>query len=144
MSQPTYDDVNLLLKLYDLRREAKLREARSWFFANFRCKSMADFGQTCPMGSEANASYRQFVSYWDMVSSFVNMGVLNAELCFTNNRELLLCWERVKPMIGELRKAFGDPNYLGHLEKAGTAYTEWFSKTSGADAYKSFVARVAG
>jgi hypothetical protein len=142
MSQPTYDDVNLILKLYDLRREAKLREARGWFFAHFRCKTMADFGQLCPMGSETNASYRQVTSYWDMAASFVNGGVLNPELFFANSRELLFCWERVKPIIGEVRKAYADPNHLGNLEKAGTAYAEWFSKTSGVDAYKSFVARV--
>jgi hypothetical protein len=94
------------------------------------------------MGSETNAQYRQFTSYWDMAASFVNAGVLNPELFFANNRELLLCWERVKPIIGDVRKAFGDPNYMGNLEKAGTAYAEWFSKTSGAEAYKSFVARV--
>src|SRR6266852_8906136 len=123
--QPTYDDVNLLLKLYELRREQKMREARNWFVANFKCKTMADFGQLCPPGSEPNAYYRQVASYWDMVASFITAGVLNAELCFANNREMLLCWIRVKPIIGEVRAAFGDPNYLGNLEKASAAFIEW-------------------
>ena len=48
MSQPTYDDANLLLRLYELRREPKMRDARNWFFGNFKCKTMAEFGQLCP------------------------------------------------------------------------------------------------
>ena len=144
MTQPTYDDANLLLRLYDLRREDKMRQARNWFVANFKCKSMAEFGQLCPPGSEANASVRQVTSYWEMVASFVNGGVLNQELFFINTRELLLCWVRVKPFIAEARKTFGDPNYLGNLEKAGEAFAEWIKKTSGEAAYNGWVARVGG
>jgi hypothetical protein len=58
MSQPTYDDANLLLRLYELRREPKMRDARNWFFGNFKCKTMAEFGQLCPPGSEPNAYFR--------------------------------------------------------------------------------------
>ena len=82
MSKATYDDVNLILKLYELRREEKMRAARSWFAANFKCKSMAEFGQLCPPGSEANAMMRQVTSYWEMAASFVTAGVLNEELLF--------------------------------------------------------------
>jgi hypothetical protein len=142
MSQPTYDDVNLILKLYDIRRETKLRDARNWFVANFKCKTMAEFGQLCPPGSEANAYYRQCVSYWDMAGSFVNSGVLNPELFFANTREILLCYERIKPILSEVRAAFKDPHYLGNLEKAGKACADWVSKTSGEEAYKAFTARV--
>lgn len=142
MSQPTYDDANLLLRLYELRTEAKMRDARNWFFVNFKCKTMAEFSQLCPPGSEPNAYYRQCVSYWDMASSFVNAGVLNAELFFANTREVLFVWERVKPIIGEVRAAYKDPNYLGNLEKAGKACAEWVSKTSGEEAYQAFTARV--
>ena len=142
MVQPTYDDVNLILRLYELRREAKIREARGWFFANFKCKSMAEFGELCPPGSEPNANYRQFTSYWDMAASFVNAGVLNPELFFANNREMLLCWFRVRPVIAEIRQAFGDPRYLGNLEQAAHAYTEWLDKTSGPGTTAAFAKRV--
>ncbi len=140
-SQPTYDDANLILRLYELRREAKMREARNWFFANFKCKTMADFSQLCPPGSETNAYFRQVASYWDMAGSFVNAGVLNADLFFANTREAIFVWERVKPVISEIRAAFKDPNYMGNLEKAGKACAEWIAKTSGEDAYKAFAAR---
>jgi hypothetical protein len=77
-----------------------------------------------------------------MAASFVNSGVLNADLFFANSREVLFVWERVKPIIGDLRAGFKDPNYLGNLEKAGKACAEWLSKTSGEEAYKAFTARV--
>ncbi len=112
MSTATYDDVNLILKLFELRREEKMRAARSWFVSNFKAKSMAEFGQLCPPGSEPNAMMRQVTSYWDMVSSFVTAGVLNQELLFQSSRELLLCWVRLEPILGEVRAAFQDPNYM--------------------------------
>ena len=74
MTQATYDDANLLIRLYDLRREEKLREARAWFTANFKPNSMADIQQLCPPGSENNARMRMVASYWDMAASFVTAG----------------------------------------------------------------------
>ena len=98
MAKATYDDVNLILKLYDIRREDKMRAARAWFFANFKPKSMAEFQQLCPPGSEPNAYARQVSSYWDMAASFITAGVLNDELFFQNSRELLFVWLRVEPI----------------------------------------------
>ena len=134
MAQSTYDDANLILRLYELRREDKMRAARNWFVANFRCKSMAEMGELCPPGTEANAYFRQVVSYWDMAGSFVNTGVLSADLFFMNTREILLVWERVKPIK--------DPSYLGNLEKAGISAAEYIKRTSGEEAYKGFVTRI--
>jgi hypothetical protein len=144
MDQPTYDDVNLILKLYELRREAKMRDARNWFVANFKCKTVAEFSALCPPGSDANASFRQVASYWDMCGSFVNAGVLNGDLFFANTRELLLCWVRLSPVIAEMRTTFGDPQYFANLEKAGKACADWFIRTSGQAAYDGFLKRVGG
>ena len=76
-SQATYDDANLLLRLYDLRREEKLREARAWFVANFKPKSMADIDGTLPGRFGKQCAHAQVASYWDMAASFVTAGVLN-------------------------------------------------------------------
>src|SRR3954470_21390131 len=135
MPQATYDDANLILRLYEMRREEKMRAARNWFVSNFKCKTMADMQTLCPPGSEPNAYFRQVASYWDMAGSFVNSGVLNADLFFANTREILLTWERMRPVIAEVRAAFKDPSYLGNLEKAGDACAEWLKKTSGENAY---------
>jgi len=142
MAQSTYDDANLILRLYELRREDKMRAARNWFVANYRCKSIAEMHELCPPGTEPNAYFRQVASYWDMAGSFVNSGVLNADLFFMNTREILLVWERVKPIISEIRAAFKDPAYLGNLEKAGQSCADYMVRTSGQEAYAAFVKRI--
>ncbi len=140
MSKATYDDVNLIVKLYELRREEKMRAARSWFAGNFKCKTMAEFAQLCPPGSETNAMARQVTSYWDMVASFVTSGVLNEELFFQSNRELLFAWVRVEPLIAEIRAAFKDENYLKNLETVAKSYEKFLSH----EAVLAFRARVGG
>src|SRR5579863_2542151 len=141
MSKATYDDVNLILKLYEMRREEKMRAARAWFFGNFKPKSLAEFQQLCPPGSEPNAFARQVTSYWDMAASFVTSGVLNDELLFQNNRELLFVWIRVEPIIGELRGAFKDPNYMKNLETVAKAFVEYLNRTH-PETVQAFKARV--
>jgi hypothetical protein len=143
MAHATYDDVNLLLRLYDMRREEKMRAARNWFVANFKVKSMADFTELCPPGSEQNAMVRQVTSYWDMVSSFIQAGVLNRDLFFQSNRELLLVWVRVAPIMEEVRAAFKDPSYMRNLETVAGEYAEFLNKVH-PDTYPAFKARVGG
>jgi hypothetical protein len=143
MSQATYEDVNLIVKLYELRREEKLRAARAWFVSNFKCKTMAEYNALCPPGSEANALARQVTSYWDMVASFVTAGVLNEELLFQSNRELLLTWLRVQPIAEEVRAAFKDPGYMKNLETVARSYEQYLNRTS-PEAYQTFAARVGG
>lgn len=141
MPKATYDDVNLLLRLYELRREDKMRAARAWFVSNFKPKTMAEFGQLCPPGSEPNAFYRQVASYWDMVASFMTAGVLDQELFFQSNRELLLVWLRVEPIIAEVRAAFSDSGYMKNLETVAKSYVEYLDKTS-PGAFQGFKTRV--
>jgi hypothetical protein len=143
MSKATYDDVNLILKLYELRREDKMRAARNWFVANFKCKTMAEFGQLCPPGSDSNAFMRQVTSYWDMVASFVTAGVLNEEILFQSARELLMVWLRMEPVLGELRAAFKDPNFMKNLETVAKSYTEYLNR-SNPETFLAFKARVGG
>lgn len=142
-AQATYDDANLVLRLYDLRREDKLREARAWFFQNFKPKSMADIEQLCPPGSENNARMRMVASYWDMAASFVTAGVLNPELFFANNREMLVVAVRLRPVLADIRAAFKDPTFLKNLETVGQQYSEFLEKTS-PGTLQAFIARVGG
>jgi hypothetical protein len=143
MTQATYDDVRLILQLYEMRREEKLRAARGWFSATFKVKTMAEFDQLCPKGSESNAFARQVITYWDMVASFITSGVLSEELFFQSGRELLFVWTRVEPLIAEWRVAFKDPDYFKNLETVGVAFAQYLKKKN-AEAYESFVGRVRG
>lgn len=141
MNQPTYDDVTLILKLYDMRREDKLRAARTWFSSTFNVKSVAAWEALCPPGSENNAYFRQVTTYWDMVASFITGGVLNQDLFFESGRELLFVWLRIELIIGEFRASLHDPNFLKNLETVGTAFAEHLKKKDQA-AYDNFVSRV--
>lgn len=105
--QATYEDVNLILRLYEQRREDKMREARQWFTGMFKAKTLEEFNKSCPPGSGPNAYFRMVTSYWEMVASFITAGVLNEQLFFQSGMELLLVWEKVKdiaPAMRELRK----------------------------------------
>ncbi|MCX6594525.1 MAG: hypothetical protein NTZ56_23680 [Acidobacteria bacterium] len=141
MAIATYDDANLLLRLYDLRREDKMRAARDWFVKNARFASMEEMQKVCPPGSQENAYYRQVVSYWDMTASFVTSGVLNAELFFQSNRELVLVWVRVEKLIPQVREAFNDPSAFRNLERVAKLYIEWMN-AQGPDVYSAFVSRI--
>ena len=139
----THDDAELILKLYDIRREDRLREARKWFTASFKVKTFAEFTALCPVGSEPNASYRMVVTYWEMVASFLTSGVLNPELFYQSGRELLFCWERVRDILPDVRRAYGHARELKNLELAAAAYIKWWKKAA-PGAYEAFSQRVRG
>jgi hypothetical protein len=143
MAQATYDDVRLILRLYEMRREDKLRAARAWFSANFKVKTMAEYQKLCPTGSEPNAFARQVTTYWEMVASFITSGVLNQELFFQSGRELLFVWLRLEPMIAEFRAAMKDPDYYKNLETVAEAFTAYLKKKN-PEAYENFAGRVRG
>jgi hypothetical protein len=138
---PAHEDANLILRLYELRREEKMRAARAWFAANFFPRSLAEYEALCPVGSESNAYARMVTSYWEMASSFVTSGVLNEELLFQSHGELLLTWVRVRPILEEIRKYVGNPNAWRNLEAVGTRYIEYLSATS-PGAYEALMARL--
>ena len=121
-ARATYDDVNLVIRLYELRRDERLREARRWFAASFKVKTLDEFHALCPPGSEPNESYRMVVTYWDMVASFLTSGVVNQELFFQSGGELLFVWERVRDVVPQLREANNNPQQYKNLEQAAGAF----------------------
>ena len=121
---PTYDDVNLILRLYELRREEKLRQARDWYAKNFRPKTMEEYNQLCPPGSEANAYSRMVIGYWEMAASFITSGVLNQELFFQYGGELLLVYERIRHVLPQLREFMKNPATFQNLETVGKAFRD--------------------
>jgi hypothetical protein len=114
----TTEDANLILKLYELRREEVLRKARDFMIFEFFPQSaddiMALFGN--PERAQHGAYFRQVVSYWDMTASLVNHGTINEELFFDTNGEHLAVWAKICDFAPKLREAFG-PQMLVNLEK---------------------------
>jgi len=140
---PTYDDANLVLKLYDLRREGEMRKARKWFGAMPALQSREDFLRLCPGGSDENAYFRMVTSYWDMASSFIVTGVLNRELFYrANNTELLFVWEKVRRTVPEMRAASKNAMYWTHLEQVATDFIAFLSQNA-PEAYEQLAANVA-
>ncbi len=137
MAQATYDDANLILRLFELRREEKMRKAREWFGLKFNVNTFDEAMALCPPGSEENTYYRMVVSYWDMVASFVTSGVLNEDLFFENSRELLFVWEKIRAIVPGFRERMKDPQALKHLETVGEQYVKWM-KRRGPEAYETW------
>lgn len=139
--QATYDDVNLILRLYELRREERMRQARKDIGQLKRYATVAEFQAAHPMGSEAETSLRMVTSYWDMAASFVTSGVLNQELFLESGGELLFTWEKIKDLVPEMRKMFNSPKYLSNMETVAKALIDNMNRGN-PKAYEAFSARV--
>jgi len=109
-----HHDADLILKLYELRREKTMREARNWFF-QFNPKGREDFIDV--LTSDKSGLYRMVVSYWDMACSFVNNGALDAQMFNDANGEHFFVFAKLEPFLPALREEMGNPNFLAHLEK---------------------------
>ncbi len=142
MDKPTHHDVEVILKLYELRREDRMRKARGWLFG-YKASNAAEHQAACPPGSEQDASYRMVTSYWDMAASFVTSGALNKELFLQSAGEMLFVWEKTKGTIADSRKAMGNPKYLSNLETVAQAMIDNMNSAN-PKAYEAFSARVKG
>jgi hypothetical protein len=137
----TFDDVNLILRLYEMRREDRMREARAWFAGNFKVKTFEEWTALCPPGTAANASYRMVTSYWEMVASFITAGVLNADIFYQSGRELLFCYARVRHVLPAVREKFGIANELKNLETVAHGFIAWWNQQA-PGAYDAFCKRI--
>lgn len=128
MGQVTHDQVNLMLRLYEDRREPRLREARDWYFAHFSPTSAEEMMRAYPPGSKENTNVRMVVSYWEMVASIVNRGLIDEEFFFENTGEQWAVWERLKPVVGAMRAAMKNPHYYAQLEEHAKRLEAWREK----------------
>jgi|SRR4051812_28542598 hypothetical protein len=127
-TNPTHEQGELQLKIFDLRREARLRQARDWFSKNYFAENLDEALRIAPMGTEAGTSYMMVVGYWDQVCAYLNHGLLHEELFFETTGEFFFVWERVKPTIQEGRQRFSNPLFLSNLEKAAARFETWIER----------------
>jgi hypothetical protein len=130
MAKPTHEQAQLHLQVYDLRREARLREARDWFFKNYWIESLDDAMKLGAPGTEGGTNSMMVVSYWDQTCALLNHGLLNEDLFFETTGEFFGVWERVKPMVQQAREMWKNPQFLAHLEKAATRFEAWSEQRS--------------
>jgi hypothetical protein len=128
MSEVTHEQVNLLLRLYEDRREPRLREARDWFATNFNAKTPEDVMRVCPPGSRENANMRMVLGYWDMVASIANRGLIDEDFFFENTGEQWGVFEQVKPVLAAWRAMFSSPKFLSNLEENCKRLEGWREK----------------
>jgi hypothetical protein len=118
ITKATPDDARLILKLYDLRREEKMREARDFMAQDFWPESYDDFIKLIGTpGTDQNRHFRQTMTYWDMASSLVVHGALNYDLFLANSGEMYYFYAKIKPYLKELRQKLGQWTYIQHIEK---------------------------
>jgi hypothetical protein len=116
-SIPTYDDAHLVLKLYELRREEKLRAAREWFVGKFFPDSAADIETLYRVPGVESAYFRMVTSYWDMAASFVVRGVLNPDLLIDSAGEMLVVWAKLENLVSQIRGKTVAPAFLASLQR---------------------------
>ena len=121
----THAQGELQLKLYDLRREPRLRQAREWYFKNYFANTLDEALALAPMGSDGGTSFMMVVTYWDQACAYLNYGLLHEDLFFETSPESFTVWERVKPSVKEGRERFSSPVFLAHLERAATRFEAW-------------------
>ncbi len=129
-SKPSYEQAQLHLQVYDLRREARLRQARDWFAKNFVVQTFDDAMRLAPEGSEPGTFVGMVIGYWEQACALLNYGLLHEELFFETSGEFFGVWEQVKPVMPEFRKRFGDPHMLENLEKAAQRFEVWSERRS--------------
>jgi len=119
----TAHDGQLMLQLYDLRREAEMRKARNWLTAEFWPKSADEFMKVAnSFPSQENAWLRQVGGYWDMAAAFVLQGALNEELFLQPgcSGEMFFIFAKIYPFLKEFREKTNNPDAFANIEKVAT------------------------
>jgi hypothetical protein len=116
---PTIADAELIVKLYDLRREAEIRKARNWWLGFWPGSADDILKIAAALGTQDNAWMRQVGGYWDMCASFVLRGALNRELFLEPgfSGEMFLFYAKVEPFIKEVREKMQNPGIMANVEK---------------------------
>lgn len=129
-TKPTHEQAQLHLQIYEMRREARLRQARDWFFNNYFVDTLDDSMRIAAPGTEPGAFVMMVFGYWDQACALLNYGLLHEDLFFETSGEFFGVWERVKPVIQQGRERFVNKQFLANLEKAANRYETWIEARS--------------
>jgi hypothetical protein len=117
--KPTPADATLILKLYDLRREAEIRKARNWWLVDFWPEAADDFMKVAQaMGTQENAWLRQVAGYWELAASLVIHGAVNETLFLEPafSGEMFLIFAKLHPFLKDVREKMQNPRMLANVE----------------------------
>lgn len=129
-TKPTHEQAQLHLQVYDLRREARLRQARDWFQQNYNAETFDDAMRIAAPGTEQGTFLGMVIGYWEQACALLNYGLLHEDLFFETSGEFFGVWELLKPVVPEFREKFSEKNLLANLEKAAQRYEAWSEQRS--------------
>ncbi len=129
-TKPTHEQAQLHLQVYEMRREARLRQGRDWFFKNYIVENLDDAMRIAAPGTENGALAMMVLSYWEQACALLNYGLLHEGLFFETSGEFFGVWEMAKPMVPQAREKFVNKQFLANLEKAAQRYEAWIESRS--------------
>ena len=118
--KPTPADADLILKLYDLRREAELRKARNWWLTEFWPETSEDFMKIAQaLGTRENNWLRQVGGYWELAAALVLHGTVNKTLFLEPacSGEMFLIFAKLHPFLKDIREKMQNPGILANVEQ---------------------------
>jgi hypothetical protein len=124
-TKPTHEQAQLHLQVYDMRREARLRQGRDWLFKNYHAETFDEAMRIAAPGTEGGTLLMMVVTYWEQVCALLNYGLLHEDLFFETSGEFFGVWELMKPTIAQGRERFANKQFLAHMEKAAQRYEKW-------------------
>ena len=127
-NNPTHEQAQLHLQVYDLRREARLRQARDWFQQNYNAETVEEAMRLAAPGTEHGAFFGMVIGYWEQACALLNYGLLHEYLFFETSGEFFGVFEQVKTVLPQFRQQFVDPNLLSNMEQAAKRYEQWSEK----------------
>jgi len=129
-TKPTFEQGQLHLQIFEERREARLRQARDWFFKNYIVENLDDVMRVAAPFTEGGTFAMMVLTYWEQACAFLNHGLLHEELFFETSGEFFGVWESVKPVLREFREKFNNKLFLTNLEQAAQRYEKWMESRS--------------
>jgi hypothetical protein len=137
--KPTATDAQLVLQLYDLRREAELRKARNWWVVTFWPQTADEFIKVAStLGTQENNWLRQAGGYWDLAAALVLHGTIHPDLFLEggSSGEMFFMYAKIQPILKELREKMQSPGLFSNVEKV------IMSTKAGRERLKMITARV--
>lgn len=129
-TKPTHEQAQLHLQVYEMRREARMRQGREWYFKNYAVENFDDAMRIAAPGTENGALSAMVLSYWEQACALLNYGLLHEDLFFQTSSEFFGAWEMVKPVVPQFREKFANKQFLANLEKAAQRYETWIESRS--------------
>jgi len=110
-------DAQVILQLFELRRESEMRKARNWFAAEFNPTTVDELmGIISDMKSDGNRYFRMVTSYWEMAASLALHGAVNEELFLDTQGELFFIMAKLYPLLDGMREKMQSPQAMAKCE----------------------------